>query len=88
MLDLKQIRQQFDATQAALGRRGAYDLQPLRQLDQQQRELEGQRSQLQARSNEIGKAVGQRIRTGADPNGPEVQALRDEGNQVKPSWQN
>lgn len=83
MLDLKQIRQQFDATQAALGRRGAYDLQPLRQLDQQQRELEGQRSQLQARSNEIGKAVGQRIRTGADPNGPEVQALRDEGNQVK-----
>ncbi|MEB3267733.1 MAG: serine--tRNA ligase [Leptolyngbya sp.] len=82
-MDLKQIRQQFDATQAALGRRGAYDLQPLRQLDQQQRELEGQRSQLQARSNEIGKAVGQRIRTGADPNGPEVQALRDEGNQVK-----
>ena len=83
MLDLKQIRQQFDATQAALSRRGDYDLEPLRQLDQQQRELEGRRSQLQARSNEIGKAVGQKIREGADPKGPEVQALRAEGNQVK-----
>jgi seryl-tRNA synthetase len=83
VLDLKQIRQQFDATQAALSRRGDYDLEPLRQLDQQQRELEGQRSQLQARSNEIGKAVGQKIREGADPKGSEVQALREEGNQVK-----
>ena len=83
MLDLKQIRQQLDATQAALQRRGAYDLAPLQQLDQHQRELEGQRSQLQARSNEIGKAVGQAIRNGADPNGAEVKALREEGNQVK-----
>jgi seryl-tRNA synthetase len=83
VLDLKQIRQQLDATQAALQRRGAYDLAPLQQLDQHQRELEGQRSQLQARSNEIGKAVGQAIRNGADPNGAEVKALREEGNQVK-----
>lgn len=83
MLDLKQIRQQFDQVQAALSRRGAYDLSELRDLDQQQRELEGQRSQLQARSNEIGKTVGQQMRNGADPNGPEIQALRDEGNQVK-----
>ncbi|MBF2036168.1 MAG: serine--tRNA ligase [Leptolyngbyaceae cyanobacterium T60_A2020_046] len=83
MLDLKQIRQQFDQVQAALSRRGVYDLSELRDLDQQQRELEGQRSQLQARSNEIGKTVGQQMRNGADPNGPEIQALRDEGNQVK-----
>ena len=83
MLDLKLIRQNFDQVQTALSRRGEYDLEPLRELDQQQRQLEGGRSQLQARSNEIGKAVGQKIRNGADPKGAEVAALREEGNQVK-----
>ena len=83
MLDLKYIRQNFDEVQATLGRRGEYDLQQLRDLDQQQRAIEGERSQLQARSNEIGKAVGQKIREGADPKGEEVAALREDGNQVK-----
>ncbi|MEL6383069.1 MAG: serine--tRNA ligase [Cyanobacteria bacterium J06626_18] len=83
MLDLKYIRQNFNEVQATLGRRGEYDLQQLRDLDQQQREIEGERSQLQARSNEVGKAVGQKIREGADPKGPEVADLREEGNQVK-----
>ncbi|RZM76591.1 serine--tRNA ligase [Leptolyngbya iicbica] len=84
MLDLKTIRQNFDTVQATLNRRGGgYDLQTVIDLDQQQREIEGTRSQLQARSNEIGKAVGQKIREGADPKGPEVAALREEGNQVK-----
>jgi seryl-tRNA synthetase len=84
VLDLKTIRQNFDAVQASLNRRGGdYDLQTVIDLDQQQREIEGTRSQLQARSNEIGKAVGQQIRAGADPKGPEVAALREEGNQVK-----
>lgn len=84
MLDLKTVRQNFDAVQSALNRRGGgYDLQSVIQLDQQQREIEGTRSQLQARSNEIGKSVGQKIREGADPQGPEVAALREEGNQVK-----
>ncbi|MEM9164536.1 MAG: serine--tRNA ligase [Cyanobacteria bacterium P01_F01_bin.4] len=83
MLDLKQIRQNSDHVVAALSKRGDYDLNPVLGLDAQQREIESQRSQLQARSNEIGKAVGQRIKAGADPKGNEVQALRDEGNQVK-----
>ncbi len=84
MLDLKTIRQNFDAVQATLNRRGGdYDLQTVIDLDQQQREIEGTRSQLQARSNEIGKSVGQKIREGADPKGPEVAALREAGNQVK-----
>ncbi|MEM9907755.1 MAG: serine--tRNA ligase [Cyanobacteria bacterium P01_D01_bin.44] len=83
MLDLKQIRQNSDHVMAALSKRGDYDLQALLELDTQQREIESQRSQLQARSNEIGKAVGQKIKGGADPKGDEVQALRDEGNQVK-----
>jgi seryl-tRNA synthetase len=83
VLDLKQIRKQLDATQAALSRRGDYDLEPLRQLDQQQRQLEGQRSPLQTVSNEIGKAVAQAIHSGADPNGAAVKALKEAGNQVK-----
>lgn len=87
MLDLKQIREHQEQVKAALNRRGNYDLEPLLTLDQQQRELEGVRSQLQARSNEIGKQVGQQIKSGADPKGPEVAALRTEGNQIKSQLQ-
>ena len=83
MLDLKQIRNNPQQVQARLNNRGDYDLEPLLKLDQQQRELETERSQRQARSNEIGKLVGQKIKAGADPKGPEVKALREEGNQVK-----
>ncbi|MEB3273178.1 MAG: serine--tRNA ligase [Prochlorothrix sp.] len=84
MLDLKQIRETPDLIQQKLALRGdQYDLQSLLDLDQQQRSLETQRSQLQARSNEIGKQVGQKIKGGADPKGSEVQALREEGNQLK-----
>lgn len=85
MLDLKQIRENPEAVQERLNRRGfnKYDLQPILQLDKQQRELEVQRSQMQARSNEIGKLVGQKIKAGGDPNGSEIQRLREEGNQIK-----
>ncbi|MEM9087824.1 MAG: serine--tRNA ligase [Cyanobacteria bacterium P01_F01_bin.53] len=83
MLDIKLIRNQTTDVQAALAKRGDYDLQPLLDLDAKQREIEQMRSQLQAKSNEVGKAVGQKIRGGADPKGDEVKALRDKGNQVK-----
>ena len=83
VLDLKLIRQNFDQVQSALNHRGNYDLKPLLELDQQQRSIEAERSQLQARSNEIGKAVGQKIKAGADPKGNEVAELREAGNQVK-----
>ncbi|MGB3202130.1 MAG: serine--tRNA ligase, partial [Nodosilinea sp.] len=65
MLDLRQIRENPERVRAALGKRGDYDLTPLLALDQQQRQLETARSQLQARSNEIGKQVGQTIKGGA-----------------------
>jgi seryl-tRNA synthetase len=83
VLDLKQIREKPEQVQERLNLRGGYDLQPILALDQQQRELEMKRSQLQARSNEIGKLVGQKMKSGADPKGEDIQALRDEGNQVK-----
>ncbi|MGL5877444.1 MAG: serine--tRNA ligase, partial [Xenococcaceae cyanobacterium] len=86
MLDLKQIRENPDLTLELLNRRSTsneYNLKPILELDRQQRELEAIRSQLQARSNEIGKQVGQKIKKGSDPNGEEIQALKTEGNEIK-----
>ncbi|MBD2513415.1 serine--tRNA ligase [Nostoc sp. FACHB-973] len=84
MLDIKQIRENPQLVQERLNSRsGKYDIEPILQLDRQQRELEGTRSQLQARSNEIGKLVGQKLKSGIDAQDPEIQALRDEGNSVK-----
>ena len=85
MLDLKQIRENPQSVQERLDKRGVgqYDLQPILALNQRQRELETQRTQLQARSNEIGKLIGQKIKAGSAPDAPELQALRDEGNQIK-----
>lgn len=82
MLDLKLIRENPDLVQTKLNQRGGnYDLSAIVSLDRQRRELEVERSQLQARSNEIGKLVGQMMK--ADPKNPEVQPLRDEGNSLK-----
>lgn len=83
VLDLKQIRENPQHVQERLSLRGDYDVSALLALDKQQRSLETERSQLQARSNEIGKQVGQAIRNGADPQSDDIQALREEGNQVK-----
>lgn len=85
MLDLKQIRENPQSVQERLEQRGAgqYDLQPILDLNQRQRELETSRSRLQARSNEIGKLIGQKIKAGSPPDAPEIQKLREEGNQVK-----
>lgn len=84
MIDLKQIRENSEQVQARLNLRGSgYDLTPILDLDQQQRQLEQERSQLQARSNEIGKLVGQKIKSGTPPESAEIQALREEGNTIK-----
>lgn len=84
MIDLKQLRENPDQFLARLNLRSDYSepIQQILKLDQQQREIEVQRSQLQARSNEIGKLVGQKMKSGAKDD-PEIQALRDEGNQIK-----
>jgi seryl-tRNA synthetase len=83
VIDLKFLRDQPEQVQQRLQTRGEFDLQTILECDRQQRELEQQRSQLQARSNEIGKLVGQKIQSGTSPQDPEVQTLRDEGNQLK-----
>jgi seryl-tRNA synthetase len=84
VLDLKLIRENPDLVQEQLNRRGpGYDIQPIVELDRQQKELEKTRSQLQARSNEIGKLVGQKMKSGSKPDDPEVMVLKNEGNDLK-----
>ena len=85
MLDLKQIRENPETIQELLNRRGAgkYNLAPILDLDKQRRELEASRVELQARGNEIGKLIGQKIKGGSDPQGEEIKALKVEGNEIK-----
>ncbi|KAB0239784.1 serine--tRNA ligase [Microcystis aeruginosa EAWAG127a] len=84
MLDLKQIRENPEEVQKRLDSRGgSYDLAPIIQLNQQQKALELERSSLQARGNEIGKLVGQKVKSGSDVNSPEILAMKTEGNEIK-----
>ncbi len=83
MLDIKQIRENPQAIQDRLKLRGDYDLQPILDLDEQRRQLEQQRIQLETRSNEIGKQVGEKIKGGSDPKGAEIKALKEEGQQIR-----
>ncbi|TRU37831.1 MAG: serine--tRNA ligase [Microcystis aeruginosa Ma_MB_F_20061100_S20] len=84
MLDLKQIRENPEEVQQRLDSRGgSYDIAPILQLNQQQKALEQERSSLQARGNEIGKLVGQKVKSGSDVNSPEILAMKTEGNEIK-----
>ena len=84
MLDQRLLRTNPELITSQLARRGmAVDLTALQLIAQQERDLEEQRSNLQAEGNRIGKEVGQKIKAGAAPDSPEVQELRAEGNHVK-----
>ncbi|MFM1900373.1 MAG: Seryl-tRNA synthetase [Cyanobacteriota bacterium] len=84
MLDQRLVRDNPDLIARELGRRGMdVDLTGLQLIAQQQRDLEEQRSSLQAEGNRIGKEVGLRIKGGADPKGEEVAELRLQGNAIK-----
>ena len=84
MLDQRLVRDNPDLIARELGRRGIkVDLSGLQLVAKQQRDLEEQRSALQADGNRIGKEVGQMIKAGADPKGSEVAELRQKGNQIK-----
>ncbi len=85
MLDIKQIRDNPQTIQDRLKLRGDYDLQPILDLDEQRRQLEQQRIQLETRSNEIGKQVGEKIKSGSDSKGSDIQALKEEGQKLRES---
>ncbi|KZR90831.1 serine--tRNA ligase [Synechococcus sp. MIT S9508] len=84
MLDQRLVRENPELIATQLERRGLnVDLSPLQQIAQHQRDLEEERSTLQAEGNRIGKDVGQKIKAGADPKGAEVADLRQQGNAIK-----
>ena len=84
MLDQRLLRDNPELISQQLRRRGMeLDLTGLQLMARQERDLEAQRSDLQAEGNRIGRDVGSQIKAGAAANGPEVQALRDRGNRIK-----
>ena len=84
MLDQRLLRDDPERIRTQLARRGLrLDLAPLQAIALQERDAEAERSALQAEGNRIGREVGALIKAGAAPAGPEVQALREEGNAIK-----
>ena len=82
MLDIKLVRSQPEQVQARLNSRGkGYDISRLVELEQEVRVLETQRSHLQAESNEIGKKVGLKMKSGAPES--EIQALKARSPEIK-----
>jgi len=84
VLELKRIRQEPEVVQELLHRRSSeYQIQEILDLSEQQRRLEGARSRLQARSNEISKEIGQKIKSGLAPDSEEIQNIKAESNKIK-----
>lgn len=84
MLDLKQIRENSEQILNLLQTRSNnYNLDKLIEIDKKQREIQSIVTELQARSNEIGKLIGQKMRQGSDPKGEEISNLKEEGNDLK-----
>ena len=84
MLDQRLLRDNPELITEQLGRRGmTVDLTGLQLIAKQERDLEEQRSNLQAEGNRVGKEVGALIKGGAAPGGPEVKELREKGNRIK-----
>lgn len=83
VIDLKLLRENPERFAERLNLRGDYDVQPILDLNRRQRELEEQRSQLQARSNQIGKLVGEKMKGGAKPTDLEIATLKTEGADLK-----
>ncbi len=84
MLDQRLLREDPELIRLPLARRGlSPNLTELQGLALQQRDLESQRSALQAEGNQVGREVGQRIRSGSSPADPELRELRERGNLLK-----
>jgi seryl-tRNA synthetase len=84
VLDQRLLRDNPELIASELQRRGkSLDLSELQAKARQLRDLEEQRSNLQAEGNRIGKEMGLQIKAGIAPSSPELQAMRDQGNKLK-----
>ena len=84
MIDLRLIREDPNLIAKKLERRGLkIDLTPIQFKSEKLKEIEEARSKLQAKGNQIGREVGQRVKEGLNPSCSEVMTLRKEGNEIK-----
>ncbi len=84
MLDLRQVVEVPTLIEEGLLRRGLkVDLTSLKNDGERLKKLQQLRSKLQSEGNSIGKEVGQKIRTGSEPNSKEISSLRNKGNEIK-----
>ena len=84
MLDQRLVRDSPERIVEQLGRRGLkLDLTALQLIARQERDIQEQRSSLQAEGNRVGRQVGELIRSGEAPHSSAVQTLRDQGNRLK-----
>ncbi len=84
MLNQRLIRENPALIAQELERRGSkIDLEAIQKTAQEQRDLEEKRSQLQANANQIGKKVGELIKSGIKPSDEQIQELRNKGNVIK-----
>ena len=84
MIDLRLIRENSKLINDGLLLRGAkIDLDQLQLDSKKLKNIEEARCNLQAKGNQIGKQVGEKIKCGIDPKSKELKLLRSEGNQIK-----
>ncbi len=84
MINQRLVRDNPELISLGLGRRGIdLNLSSLQQIAKEQRNIEEQRSILQAEGNRIGKEVGRQIKEGSSPTSPEIIDLRSKGNEIK-----
>ena len=84
MLDQRLLRENPTLINEGLKRRGIQiDLHSLQKMSQELRDLEEKRCELQAKSNLIGKEVGDKIQNGSDPKSKEISKLKETGNKIK-----
>jgi seryl-tRNA synthetase len=87
MLDMKELRDNFDAIAAKLAKRGKdYNLEAFRDMDRERRELIRQSEDMKARQNAVSKQIPQMKKDGADTTGvmAEMKALSDEIKSLEP----
>ena len=84
MIDQRLLRENPNLISEGLKSRGMnVDLGPLQKSCKDLKELEERRNSLQAKSNSIGKDVGQKIKQGLSQDSEEISSLRIKGNQIK-----
>ena len=81
MLDQRLLREDPNLLAHELEKRGVKsDLASLQVIARKHRDLEEERSNLQREGNQIGKEVGEKIKSGEDPKSKLINDLRDKGN--------